>query len=218
MASKEEKHVGVWLPYDGGKERFVAIFFPEKVEKLDLQPTATGVNLKIPSEIEVRCGRGSRGRPMATSLRATISLNSPSAGLIEVGVARDENYYIAEAKERTLEAEFVWRDALAGLIFIEKHRGDGRPVLRIDLDGELCSVVKCKEWWPNEPGTYRSGETYAEARTRPLQRIGKYGDPSHVEVSYPGEVWAKMIQEAFEASRDNPLLALQSLLPFLTGS
>lgn len=84
--------------------------------------------------------------------------------------------------------------------------------------GDSYDLVK--RFWAESlcQGTYRSGETYAEARTRPLQRISKSGDRSHVEVSYPGEVWAKMIKEAFEASQDNPLLALQSLLPFLTGN
>lgn len=219
MAPEEEKNVGVWQPNnDGGQDRVAAIFFPEKVEELEIEPTATNVNLIIPSEIEVRCGSKVRWRPMLSDLRATISFNSPSAGTIEVGVARDENYYIAETQDKTHKANFVWRDALAGLIFIEKHRGDGRPVLRIDLDGELCYVVKCKEWWPDERGKVRMGETSAEVRTRPVRRISRQAHASHVEVSYPGEVWAKMIREVFEASQDSPLLALQSILPFLTGN
>lgn len=117
-----------------------------------------------------------------------------------------------ETREGTHEAKFIWRDALAGLIFIEKHRGDDGPVLQIELNGELCYVVKCKEWWPDEPGRFRMGDTSADVRTQPTRSVRE-----QVEVSYPGQVWAKMIQEASELSQDNPLLALQSLLPFLTG-
>lgn len=211
MASKEEKHIGVWRPTREGKERIGAIFFHEKVEKLDLKGTATNVNLKIPSTIELRLGQ-SHWPPMLTNMRAVISLNSPSVGTIEVGMARDENYYISKNPEGSHEAEFIWRDALAGLIFIEKNRGDSQPVLHIELKGELCYVVKCKEWWPNDPGTVRVGESHAEVRTRPMQNFSE-----QVEISYPGEVWAKMIQEAFKISQDNPLLALQSLIPFLMG-
>jgi hypothetical protein len=212
MASKEEKHVGVWQSTTNGKERVAAIFFPEKVEKLEVRRTATNVNLILPSEILLRCGTKSTWRPMLTELRATLSLNYPSVGIMEVGVARDENYYIAGAAEKPYDADFIWRDALAGLIFIEKHRGDSPPVFQIELKGELCYVVKCQEWWPEEPGRFRMGDTSADVRTQPFQRISE-----SVEVSYPSDVWASMIREAFEASLDNPLLALQPLLPFLTG-
>jgi hypothetical protein len=211
MASKEAKHIGVWRPTREGKERIGAIFFHEKIEFLDLTGTATNVNLKIPSTIELMLGK-SRWPPMLTNMRAVISLKSPSAGMIEVGMARDENYYISKNPEGSHEAELIWRDALAGLIFIEKNRGDSQPVLHIELKGEICYVVKCKEWWPNDSGTVRVGESHAEVCTRPMQNFSE-----QVEISYPGEVWAKMIQEAFKVSKDNPLLALQSLIPFLMG-
>lgn len=213
MASREEKHVGMWRPTRDGRERIAAIFFHEKVEKLSLQRTATNVHLTIPSTIELRLGQ-STWLPMLTNLRATISLSSPSIGTIEVGVARDENYYISKTPEGLHEAGFIWRDALAGLIFIEKNRGDGRPMLQIRLEGEICYVAKCKEWWSSESGQIRVGDSPVDVRTPPVEMIWQ---PNHVEVSYPSDAWAKMIQEAFEASQDNPLLALQSLLPFLMG-
>jgi hypothetical protein len=212
MASKEEKHVGVWRPTSQGKERIGAIFFHEKIEKLDLKSTATNVHLKIPATIELRLGE-STWPPMLTNLRAVIRLRISSGDLIEVGMARDENYYISKVPEGTHEAEFIWRDALAGLIYIEKTRGNAAPVFEIQLKGELCYVVKCKVWYPDEPGKFRMGDSPADVRTRPMQALTE-----RVEISYPGEVWARMIQEAFEASHDNPLLTVQSLLPFLTGS
>lgn len=214
MAFKEEKHVGVWRPTGEGRERIAAILFHEKVEKLSLQPTATNVNLTIPSTIELRLGQSMRP-PMLTNLRATISLKSPSVGTIDVGVARDENYYISKTPEGSHEAEFIWRDALAGLIFIEKKRGDGRLVLQIKLEGEICYVVQCKEWWSNESGQIRVEDSSVSARTPPVKLIW---EPNNIEVTYPSDAWAKMIQEAFEATEDNPQLALQSLLPFLTGN
>jgi hypothetical protein len=56
-------------------------------------------------------------------------------------------------------------------------------------------------------------DSVADVCTRPAQAFSE-----RVEISYPAEVWARMIREAFQASYDNPLLSLQSLLPFLTGS
>jgi hypothetical protein len=212
MASKEEKHIGVWRPTRQGKERIGAIFFHEKVEKLDIKSTATNVHLKIPATIELSLGQ-STWPPMLTNLRAIISLRLSSGSTIEIGMARDENYYISETPEGTHKAEFIWRDALAGLIYIEKNRGDTGLVLQIELQGELCYVVNCKVWYPDEPGKFRMGESPADVRTQPRQAL-----TGLVEISYPDEVWAKMIQEAFEASQDNPLLTVQSLLPFLTGS
>jgi hypothetical protein len=212
MASKEEKHVGVWRPTRQGKERIAAIFFHEKIEKLGIKSTATNINLKIPATIELRLGE-STWPPMLTHLRAIINLRSSSGDTIEVGMARDENYYISKVPEGSHEAEFILRDALAGLIYIEKNRGNIQPVFQIELKGELCYIVKCKEWFPSESGKFRLEDSPANVRTWPAQSFSE-----RVEISYPSEVWAKMIQEAFEASRDNPLLTLQSLLPFLTGS
>src|ERR1700742_5118619 len=167
MASREEKNVGVWRPTrDYGRERIAAIFFHENVEKLSLQRTATNVNLKIPSTINLRLGQSTRP-PMLTGLRATISLISPSVSTIEVGLARDKNYYISKNPEGSHAAEFIWRDALAGLIFIERNRGDATPVLQIRVEGELCYIVQCKEWWSSESGQIRVGDNPVSARTPP---------------------------------------------------
>jgi predicted RNase H-like HicB family nuclease len=202
MASKEEKHIGVWRPTRQGRERIGAIFFHKKVEKLDIKSTATNVHLKIPATIELSLGQ-STWPPVLTNLRAIISLRLSSGSMIEVGMARDENYYISETPEGNHKAKFIWRDAVAGLIYIEKNRGDAGPVFQIELQGELCYIVNCKQWFPDEPGKFRTGESPADVRTRSKEVL-----TGLIEISYLGEVWARMIRKAFEASQEVTLQRL----------
>lgn len=214
MAVKEEKQVRIWQPTRAGKESIGSIFFYENVDRLMLQRTATGVNLRLPSKVELGYPGEIAGRPMLSNLRAVISLKSPSGDTTEVGIARDEkNYYLAMKPVGNFDPEFIWRDALAGLIFIEKNRAGTAPVLEIELRGELCYVVQCKEWRPKESGRLQVEETSNDVRTPPVLSLHE-----SIEISYPIDVWMRMIQEAFETSQDSPLLALQSLLPFLTGN
>ncbi|MGA9994776.1 MAG: hypothetical protein WBP93_05135 [Pyrinomonadaceae bacterium] len=208
----EEKQVEIWRPTQSGSEKIGSILFYENVTGLEVKRTATNVNLRIPSEIKLDWPEETALRPMLTNLRVIISLMDSPSGKVEVGIARDDEYRIAtKIPESILQPEFIWRDGLAGLIFIEKNRSGDSPILELELHGELCYIAKCKGWSRKE--VIRVHDPAIDTRTPPYQRI--YG---RVELSYRSDVWAKMIQTAFEASKDNPLLMLQPLLPFLIGN
>ena len=53
----------------------------------------------------------------------------------------------------------------------------------------------------------------AMVQTPPFQRVR-----GRVEVRYKREIWRQMIDVAFEASLDSPLLMTQPLMPFLRGN
>jgi hypothetical protein len=206
-----EKLIEIRRSTDTGQQKIGSILFPENLTSLEVNRTATSVNLKLPSEIrldwteETLC-------PMLSNLRVAIYLTDSRLGKIEVGMARDEEYRIATKMPVSIsEPEFIWRDALAGLIFIEKSRGGDSPVFEFELHCELSYSVKCKRWFGQDVVLMQ--DAAADVRTRPFQRV--HGT---VKVSYPGDLWEKMIQTAFEASKDNPLFVLQPLLPFLTGN
>ncbi|MDQ3816514.1 MAG: hypothetical protein M3362_02335 [Acidobacteriota bacterium] len=209
----EEKQVEIWRDArSGSKEKIGSIFFYENVTSLEVQRTATNLHLRIPSEIKLDWPKEDALRPMLTNLRVVISLMDSSLGKIEVGIARDEEYRIATTMpESILQPEFIWRDALAGLIFIEKTCAGDSPTLELELHGELCYIARCKGWDRKE--VIRMHDLAIDTRTPPYQRLH-----GRVEVSYRSDVWTKMIQTVFEAAKDNPLLMLQPLLPFLMGN
>jgi hypothetical protein len=188
------------------------VVFFEDVTSLEVQRTAIGVNVKIPSEIKLRWAEEKELAPMLTNLRATIFLKDSPLGKIEVGIARDDESYLAtKIPETVRHPEFLWRDALAGLIFVEKNRATESPALELELYGELCYAVRCKRWF--ERDVILSNEVPALVRTTAFQRIR-----GRVELCYRPEAWRGMIEAVFDASRDNPLLMMQPLLPFLSGN
>lgn len=187
------------------------MFFYEDVTSLEVQRTATSVNVRIPSEIKLHWAEQKELAPMLTNLRATIFLKDSPLGEIEVGIARDDEYHLAtKIPESVLQPEFLWRDALAGLIFIEKNKTAESPALEIELYGELCYAVKCKRWF--ERDVILTNDVSAVVRTPAFQRIR-----GRVELCYRPEVWRGMIMAVLDAARDNPLLVMQPLLPFLSG-
>lgn len=187
------------------------MFFYEDVTSLEVQRTATSVNVRIPSEIKLHWAEQKELAPMLTNLRATIFLKDSPLGKIEVGIARDDEYHLAtKIPESMLQPEFLWRDALAGLIFIEKNKTAEAPALEIELYGELCYAVKCKRWF--ERDVILTNDVSAVVRTPAFQRIR-----GRVELCYRPEVWRGMIMAVLDAARDNPLLVMQPLLPFLSG-
>lgn len=210
----EEKQVKIWQSTGNGEEKVGSVVFHENVTAIELQRTATNVNLKIPSEIRLTWKDKDKMRPMLTNIRVLIYLKDSTGGRLEVGMARDDEHRMASTSpESILKTELIWRDSLAGLIYIEKNRTGVSPALEFELQAELCFVVRCKEWWSSKSGQIRLEDPPADVVTPPFQRVrGK------VELSYPADVWSRMIQTAFEASQDNPLLVLQSLLPFLAGN
>lgn len=208
----KEKQIEIWRPNETGQVKAGYIVFREDVTTLEVQRTATGANIRIPSKIALFRPDAEALAPLLSNLWASISLKDPSLEKIEVGIARGDDYYLAtKIPESIRETEFLWRDALAGLMFIEKNCTVDSPVLEIELHGEFCYAVDCKRWF--EKDVAMMNEVRATVRTVPFQRIH-----GRVELSYPPEVWRKMIEAVLDASRDNPILMLQPLIPFLMGT
>jgi hypothetical protein len=211
LFAMERKDVEIWRPTDSGQEKIGCVSFDENITSLDVRATALNVDLKIPSEIKLSWPRESELAPMLNNLRATINLKLSTQQTIEVGTVRDDDYYLAtKAPETIRQAGFIWKDALAGLIFIENHRTSDSPTLEIELLGELSYAVKCKRWFPRD--VIMMDDVAAMVLTPPFQRVR-----GRVELRYKPEVWRQMIDVAFEASIDSPLLITQPLIPFLRG-
>src|SRR3977135_4272730 len=129
----DQKQVEIWRPNERGQEKIGSVFFYEDVTSLEVQRTATSVNVRIPSEIKLHWAEQKELAPSLTNRGATIFLKDSPLGKIEVGIARDDEYHLAtKIPESLLQPEFLWRDALPGLIFIEKNRTAESPVLEIE--------------------------------------------------------------------------------------
>jgi hypothetical protein len=187
-----------------------AIIFDETPQKLEVQRTATGINLRIPAELNLKWPDRSQPRPHVSNVRAVVLLVGSPKSEIEVARVRDDDYYEAASPQKTVPLDLLWTDALPALIYIEQSRLSERPQLEIRVQAELAYVVVCPE--APEPSSSRTvvRPLRYEVLTSPKQRIH-----DKVLISYPLDVWEAMIRTAFEASRDDPYLLTLPLRSFL---
>jgi hypothetical protein len=188
-----------------------SIIFDEYPTEFNIKRTATGINLKIPAVINLEWPDRNKPQPMLTNLRATVSVKTSSSEGIEIGTARDDDYYTGSIPSSNSTAELIWPDALRGLLYIEKHRLDKQPQLELFVRGELCFIVKCAEYTEEDYRTRNQIKAY-DVRTIPYRHIREI-----ITVSYPIDVWENMMKTALGMSKDDPFLRLLPLTPFLSG-
>jgi hypothetical protein len=195
---------------DAGGNRIGAIVFDENPPSLCVTPTAGGINLGIPAGVELEWRDREEPRPTLMNLRVDIYFREPSGSDVQLCRIRDDEYYEAASPLSDVPANLVWTDALRALILIERRRSGKRPQLNVTVRGELSYIVMCAQ----TPGPQDTRITIRplryEIRTAPRVRIVE-----QTTVSYPLDVWEKMIQTALELSRDDPYLLSLPLQQFL---
>jgi hypothetical protein len=168
-----------------------AVIFDESPPSLEIIRTAAGVNLIIPAAVSLMWNDRKQPCPVLKTLRAVIfSSNQLGAG-VELGRVRDDSVYFGvTSTERVADkADLLWMNILPALVYIEEHRGSELPKLRFDVRGELYYRVRVVGA-PRRDVMYEEPPSY-DVLTPPYEFF------SSVEVTYPKEVWEKMVQSTF---------------------
>ena len=210
-----EQHNRIDLDFSAG-----SITFDENPTDFTIARTVTGINITVPALIDLEWPDRGKPQPMLTNLRATISIRTPSGAMMEVGTARDEDYYTGSIPSSNSTGELIWANALPGLIFIEKNRLDKKPQLELLVRGELCFIVKCAEYTGVEDYATGRREGYTdpnEVKVRDVRTVPYRHIRERVTVSYPIDIWERMIKTALDLSKGDQYLMLLPLAPFLTG-
>ena len=161
-----------------------AITFEENPAHLHAQRTANGFKLSIPIRIGFYSVLDSEPMPMLSNLHGTILVSdSPNGPKLDVGRIYGDSWFTGSRRRdedpRSLyerDDSLTWAGSLVELAMFEKFR-DGRvPQLELDLHGEFCFL---------QYGVHQ----YLGIRTEP-QRFYAH----NVQLTYPREVWIKMLQ------------------------
>lgn len=159
--------------------------FEENPMHLHAQRTAAGFKLSIPVKIGFYTVLRGEPMPMLSDLRGTVLVgDSPGGQKAEVGRIYSDSWFTGYRRREEdpssihhRDESLTWQGSLAELAVFEKIR-DGRvPQLEIDLHGEFCYLVE-------------GAHPYLGVRTEP-QRFFSSG---HLQVTYPREVWIRMLQ------------------------
>lgn len=148
------------------------ITFDDAPVQLIAHRTATGFNLIIPATIELEYTNGSKPCPMLSNLCGTISVDMESGVEMELGIIKDNWWYIGGKSE---SAKLVWSGFVSTLTKFEIIRDGKSPILKIKFHGEACWLL------PNIDKTY-------------LIRSEPYNFSDKVQITYPKEVWIKMLR------------------------
>jgi len=148
------------------------ILFDESPAQLIGARTASGFRLNIPANIKLRTNTGEAPLPMVTNLRAVISVNKDPQTEVQVGIAEDPAWYLGGGNP---QINLIWTDAISTLAYIEKCRDGQRPQLKLELRAEGCWLLQ--------------HQSQVRIRTAPQFIGGK------VTLTYPKEVWIKMLRD-----------------------
>jgi hypothetical protein len=153
-------------------ERVGEILFDEAPSNLIVSRTASGFRFSIPASIKLRSNTGEAPLPMVTNLRAVISINKDPQTEIQVGIAEDLTWYLGGGNS---QANLIWADVMPALAYIEQCRDGQRPQLKLELRAEGCWLLQ--------------HQSQMRIRTAPQFIGGK------VTLTYPKEVWVKMLRD-----------------------
>lgn len=155
-----------------GGIRVGCITFDESPVQLFAHRTATGFNLSIPATVELDDTDSSKPCPMVSNLCGTIFVDTASGTELELGIIKDDCWYTGGKSE---SIKLIWSGFVSALTKFEKIRDGKSPILKIKLLGEACWLL------PNIDKTYR-------VRSEP------YNVSVNVKITYPKEVWIKMLR------------------------
>jgi len=179
---KIDQKIGDWI--------VGAVIFDETSPSFDITRTPAGVNLKIPAAVALRWNDRKRPCPVLKGLRAVIYSANQLGGGMELGRVRDDSVYfgITSAERVADKADLLWTNFLPSLFYIEEHRGGEPPMLRFEVRCELYYLVKAAVVPPRDV-IYAEPVGY-DVLSYPHQSYGT------VQVTYPKDVWERMIQAA----------------------
>jgi hypothetical protein len=184
--------------------RIGSISFVRSPQHLQATRTASGFEMLVPIVLTLRALSQNEPRLVVSNLSGKVFVKAKSGSSIGVGrligptwesagISTGESYY--NPRETYLE----WVGTLDDIAYVEKWRDGEAPNLQMRLEGEWRYVLplhdeitevqwnQMSEGERARVGKYQSFKVFTEP-----QRV--YSRNAHTEVSYPREVWIKMIR------------------------
>lgn len=167
------------------KERVIS--FDESPAQLHAQRTAAGFKLSLPVKIGFYSVPEGAPKPMLTNLRGTLlASDSPTGSKLEIGRIYSDSWFTGfryrNENSRTLHESndsLIWQGSLVELALYERYR-DGRvPQFEIELRGEFCYLL-----------TDAHLDRDVRGEPQPF-----YPHNGSVQITYPREVWIRMLQK-----------------------
>lgn len=162
-----------------GGTRVGEVAFIQDPPQLEVLRTAAGFNLTIPANITLELADSSQPCPLLSNLHGVISSAVTSGAQRELGIIRDYRLYMGASLKWSGDAHLTWSGSVSALLLFEKLRETRLPRLSIDLHGEVCWLL------PNS-----KGRNVDRGRTRTEPRLLS----GSVDITYPTEVWVKMLR------------------------
>jgi hypothetical protein len=177
------KVVGIKVNRDRSES---TITFDENPQHLHARRTADGFKLSIPVKIGLYDFTEGEPQPMLSNLHGVVLAGGPKGPMMEIGRVYCDDWFTAYRRKKDepetihgRDESLIWQGSLTELATFEKIREGNVPRLEIDLRGEFCYLLS---------GAHR----YYGVRTEPIRFFLR--DGGNVRVSYPREVWNKMLQ------------------------
>lgn len=170
-----------------GSDRLEGIVTVEETPvQLNAQRTAAGFKLFLPIKVGFYSVLEEEPMPMLSNLHGTIFVgDSPNSSKTELGRLYSDSWFTGFRRRKEDPSSIHWRDdsliwqgALTELAVFEKIRDGKTPQFYIELHGEFCYLL----YGPNR---------YHGVRTEPQRFFPRHG---YIQISYPKEVWIKMLQ------------------------
>jgi hypothetical protein len=153
------------------------ITFDEAPRQLSAQRTAAGFELQLPMTVQLKLNSTLDPCPMLSNISAVITAVNDAGKEVTLTRVRHYGWLIGAVKESSTPAVMIWSDSLLALIAYERFRDGRRPRFKIALNAELCKLVP-----PSLVGGPRR-------RTEPFTVQGT------ADVSYPSDVWVKLVRD-----------------------
>lgn len=162
------------------------ITFEENPVNLNVQRTAGGFKLRLPVQIGFYSVLNEEPMPMLSNLWGTILAgDSPDGSRMEIGRVYSNSWFTGYRRRKEdpssispRNESLIWQGSFAELAVFEKIRDGKVPKFEIELHGEFCYLLD---------GTH----PHHRVRTEPQSFFARHGS---VQISYPREVWIKMLQ------------------------
>lgn len=168
-----------------GSKTIGSITFVESPQHLHADRTASGFTVRIPSIISFRTVSKDDPLPMVSNLRGEVFAKGATGLGTQIGRIWYDSWetggiYVSEHSSHTSDSrpDLTWEGTLADLALFERMRNGGKPTLTIRLGCDISFLL------PNLVPNFK-------LLTEPQRN---YARNSHVDVTYPKEVWVGMLR------------------------
>jgi hypothetical protein len=153
-----------------------SITFDKAPRNLSAYRSAGEFQVSFPMTVSLELANRLDPCPMLSSIYAVVVAKKDTGNAAMIGRARQEAWFTGLVKKSSTESALVWSDTLAALVAYERFRDAKPPTFSLSVNAELCYLL---------PPAISGRRT----RTEPFPIHGQ------VELTYPNEIWVRMLRD-----------------------